>query len=222
MKRKSLQMFNDSDINIQKILKLDLITMNDLEKLSEQEKESLSEILSEKINSLKGIERDKFLEKIDAITDSETRNQLWESNHISITWAISNLTQENGRMPTQIEIANKSGLSRQTIQKHFKEFSSNPYFIDYFNQMKFMSHKVIGKLLKCALQGDIKASRLFLEVTGQLNKDQGKATYIENQNNYLQINNTRLTEEAIKNLPHEKLLQIEELINSKEINSKVP
>ena len=46
-------------------------------------------IVTEKFNSLKGVERDTFLLKIDALCDEETKNQLWESNHNKITAVIS-------------------------------------------------------------------------------------------------------------------------------------
>ncbi len=120
-------------------------------------------------------------------------------------------------LPSKSYLEKETKLSRPTIDKHLKEFASNPHYLDYTNQMKFMFHKVVSRLLASALQGDVKASRLLFEMTGQFNKDQGVATYIKNQNNYLQINKTILTEEFLKKLPLEKILQIEELINSNKI-----
>jgi len=69
-------------------------------------------------------------------------------------------------------------------------------------------------LLNSALQGDVKASRLYLEAIGHFKQNQPNKTYIKNQNNYLQINNTILTEETLSRLPQEKLLQIENLVKS--------
>ena len=115
--KKGLQKFTETETKINKILSLEQITAKDLEHLSEKENTRLMEILTERFNKLKGAERDKFYKKIEPITGDTTKNQLWEYNHNQITWAISTLMQEYGRMPTKTEIATKTELSRQTIHK---------------------------------------------------------------------------------------------------------
>ena len=124
--KKSLQKFTQTEAKINKALSLEQITLKDLEQFSENESNRLMEILTEKFNKLKGKERDNFYEKIEPITSESTKNQIWESNHNQITYAISTLMQEYGRMPTKTEIAIKAELSRQTIHKHLKE---SPYLL---------------------------------------------------------------------------------------------
>ncbi len=80
-----------------------------------------------------------------AITPNETKNQIWERNHNQITWAISVLMQEYGRMPTTAEIVNKSELSRQTIHKHLKDYATDPKFLEITEQFKIYVFKSIGK-----------------------------------------------------------------------------
>ena len=126
--QKSLQKFTESKIN--KILSLEQITPKDLEPLSKAERTRLIEILNERLKKLRGTERDKFFKKIELVMCETTKNQLWEFNHNKITWAISTLMQDCGRMPTKSEIADKTELSRQTVNKHLKEYASHPQYLE--------------------------------------------------------------------------------------------
>jgi hypothetical protein len=147
-KRKTgLQKFTETDAKIKKALSLEQITHKDLEDFSEKESDSLMELLTEKFNELKGAERDRFYQKIEPITGEGTKNQIWESNHNQITWAISALMQEYGRMPTNTEIAIKTELSRQTVHKHIKEYKTHSLFLETREQFEFLSSKVYLRFL---------------------------------------------------------------------------
>lgn len=200
-KQKSLQKFTDKESKISKILSLEKILLSDVEQLSEVENKRLNEILTEKFNNLKGVERDKFYKKIEAITTETTKNQLWESNHIQITWAISTLMQEYGRMPSKTEIATKTELSRQTIHKHLSEYAHHPQFLEQQEQFNFMCSKVLARVFYFAVNGDMAAAKLFLNFQMQINKKpQVINNVIEKQNNFIQVNQTVLSQEAIKQL----------------------
>jgi hypothetical protein len=59
------------------------------------------------------------------------------------------------------------------------------------------------------MDGDMKAANLFLNAIGQT----GKAnTNIQNQNNYIQINGTVLSQETIKHLKPDQLNLIESIL----------
>ncbi len=183
------------------------------------------------MNELEGHDLDKFWQKIEAITDEDTKNGLWESNHIKITGAISNLIGEKNRMPSKSEIAAKIGLSRQTVHKHLKEYDSHPLYLGQIKQLQIMTAGILAKLYYFALQGDVKAAKLFLDATGNLNHS-SNPMFIQNQNNYIQINGIVLSPESIKLLSPEQLTQIENIVKtvlprpeSKALsnqNSKVP
>jgi len=212
---KGLQKFTEIEAKIKEILSLEQITYSDLEKLSNPEKDRLNEILAEKINKLKGTEMDKFYKKIESITPDSTKNQLWESNHNQITWAISNLMQEYGRMPTKTEIATKTELSRQTIHKHINEYTNHPQYLGQIEQFRFMTSKVLAKVFQFAVNGDIGAAKLYFNVMGFMNKEQApNNTLIQNQNNYIQINGTILNQETIKHLNAEQLNTIETILKT--------
>jgi predicted transcriptional regulator len=218
--RKTLQKFTDSEARINKVLSIEQITPKDLEPLSDTEKSRLMEILTEQINELKGEERDKFYKKIEPIVSNTTKNQLWEYNHNQITWAISTLMQEYGRMPTKTEIATKVDLSRQTVHKHLKEYTNHPQYLGQIEQFRFMTSKVLAKVFQFAVNGDIGAAKLYFNVMDFLNKGQTpNNTLIQNQNNYIQINGTVLSQEAIKYLNPEQLNAIETILKTASIEN---
>lgn len=209
--KKNLQKLTDEKIN--NILKLSRITPEHLSQLNEIEKSELLHILNDKFNSLIGAERDSFYLKIEQICDEETKNQLWESNHNKITAAISVLIEEYGRMPSKVEIAKKTELSRQTIHKHLKEYKTHPLFLGQMEQFRFMSSKLLAKVFQYAINGDIAAAKLYFSVIGYSNAGQQQnSTMIQNQNNYIQINGTVLSQETIQQLDAEQLNSIEKVL----------
>lgn len=213
--KKDLQKFTESEAKIQKLLSLEQITPSDYELLSEPERDRLMEILTEEFNKLKGIERDKFYHKFEPITSDSTKNQLWESNHIKITWAISAFMQDYGRMPTKTEIADKTELSRQTVHKHLKEYTNHPLYLGQIEQFRFMTSKVLAKVFQFAINGDTAAAKLYFNIMGYSNNGQAPInTLVQNQNNYIQINGTVLSQETIKNLNPEQLNTIETILKT--------
>lgn len=213
--KKSLQKLTETEAKINKILSLEQITPKDLEPLSETEITHLMKILSEKFNKLKGTERDEFYKKVELITSNTTKNQLWESNHVKITWAISTLMQEYGRMPTKIDIAAKTELSRQTIHKHLKEYKNHPQYLGQIEQFRFMTSKVLARVFQFAVNGDTGAAKLYFNLVGFMNNEQTpNNTLIQNQNNYIQINGTVLSQETIKHLNPDQLNTIENILKT--------
>ena len=211
--KKSLQKFTETKIN--KVLSLEQITPKDLEQLSEKENARLIEIFTETFNKLTGTERDEFYNKIEPVTSETTKNQLWEHNHAQITWAISTLMQELGRIPTKTEIATKTELSRQTIHKHLKEYANHPMYLMELESFRFMTSKVLAKVFNYAVNGDTGAAKLYFNVMGFMNNKQAQNnTLIQNQNNFIQINGTVLSQETIKSLTPEQLNTIETILKT--------
>ena len=212
--KNSLQKFTEMESKISEMLSLDQITPNDTEDLNESEEQRLSDILTEKFNNLKGIERDKFLKKIEPILGESTKNELWEYNHSQITWAISILMQEKGRMPSKTDIAAKTELSRQTINKHFKYYSTHPEFLGQIEQFRFMTSKVLAKVFQFAVNGDMRAAKLYLTTFGSHNEHIPSNTLIQNQNNFIQINGTVISQEAVMYLNPDQLNIIETILKT--------
>lgn len=213
--KKGLQKLTETEDKITQLLNLEQVTPKDFDELSDLEKDRFVEILTERFNNLKGVERDKFYKKFEPIATQGTKNQIWEYNHNQITLAISTLMQEYGRMPTTMEIAQKAGLSRQTIHKHLKEYKNHILYLNQVEQFRFMASKVLAKVFQFAVNGDIGAAKLYFNVMGFLNNGQpSNHTLIQKQNNYIQINGTVLSQDAIKHLDPEQLNMIETILKT--------
>lgn len=211
-KIKGLQKLTETEIKMNILLAQETITLEDISKnLIGIEKDEFLKLVTEKFNSTKGNDRDLFYKKIEPFTDQSTKNQLWQYNHNRITWAISVLIQEYGRMPTNEEIAIKTEISRQTVHKHLKEYAKDVRYLEIVEQFKFMSSKVLAKVFSFAVQGDVKAAKLYLQVVGNCFSPMSSNT-INTQNNYLQINQMRLSQETIKELTPEQVNEIEKIL----------
>jgi hypothetical protein len=122
--------------------------------------------------------------------------------------------RNNGVMPNKSAIARETGLSRQTVAKHFAAYKRHPEYTAEMEQFKFMAPNVLASVFKHALNGDIKAARLYFQMVGATNSQSRTCGIINEQNNYIQINNTILSQENLKQLSAEQLSQIENIISN--------
>ncbi len=217
--KKDLQRFTKFEIKKRTILALQVITKKDLEIFNKAERIRFFEDVTNILDSLKGNKRDEFLKQIEQLLGQETKNQIWEYNHNNISIAISSLIDEFGRMPSKVDIASRTGLSRVTIDKHLKEYSNNPIYIQEIEQFKFMTSKVLTKVFSFAMEGNISACRLYLETLG-VSEIKNEKPQVNNQNNFIQINGLTINQQQIMQLKPEQLIQIENIVNciSKKIN----
>jgi predicted transcriptional regulator len=215
-KEKSLQKLTDKESRVQALLKQERITLEDIrEQFPKEERTDVLQLLFTTFSELKGEEQDLFYQKIEDIVLPEGKNRLWEYNHNQITWAIATLMQEGGRMPTGHEIAKKAGLSRQTVHKHLKEYTKDERYLEKAEQFRFMSSKVLARVYTFAVNGDMRAARLYFDVVGNLGKPpSGPSAFTNTQNNYIQVNQIRLSQQTIEQLSEEQLNQIEAMLNT--------
>ena len=209
-----------TDEKINALLAREKITIADIGDLNEQERWLFEEKLSEILEQSKGVERDSLLEKIEPIMRASTKSDIWERNHMVISTAIANFMRQNAVMPTKSDIAQQTGLSRQTIAKHFKEYKTQPEFAAEMEQFKFMSHKILANVFKHASNGDMRAAKLYFEMVGAIDKQ--PAATVTAQNNYIQINTTILSQENLKSLTAAQLQQIENIVTNKACEVPLP
>ncbi|WP_419868715.1 winged helix-turn-helix domain-containing protein [Chryseobacterium sp. CT-SW4] len=218
---KGLQKLTESENKLNAVLALERITPEDIKDLTREERNKLGEILTHKLNILTDDEKAKLYDQVVEIMDPRTKNEIWEFNHINMMWGISALIQEKGRMPNKTEIANKIGISRQTVHKHLKEYKESPYYKDFQAQFEIMHSKIMTTVFQLAVKGDIKACRLYLECIGGLkgssSGNSSNNTLVQNQNNYIQINGMVLSQETVKNLNPEQLNTIEGILKTIEV-----
>ena len=118
-------------------------------------------------------------------------------------------------MPSKTELASHTGLSRPTIHKHLKDYASHPQYMEQVEQFRFMTSKVLAKVFRFAVNGDIQAAKLYFTMVGSMNNGAAQNnTLIQNQNNYIQINGTVLSQESIKSLNPEQLNTIETILKT--------
>lgn len=198
-------------VKVDNLLAQQRITEKDIEDLNDLERNYLAEIATQTLQQLKGKERDNFLNKIEPVMPAHAKNRVWEYNHYVITSAISKTMREHGYMPSKSDIAEQTGLSRQTIAKHLIEYKTQPGYKAEIEQFKFMTPKLLANVFKLACNGDTRAARLYFEMVGAINKQQAN-TIVNERNNYIQINNTILSQENLRHLSTEQLNQIENII----------
>ena len=212
-KTTGLQKLTESQALFNSLMLRDSIKDGGFQEAKTAVKWGVIQLITDKLNNLTGHELDKFIEKFNPLIIEDLKNQLWEKNHVIITQAISNHLSHYNFMPTKSQIAEATGISRQTIHKHLIEYNSHPLFIERAEQFKFMGERVMSRVLESALSGDTKAARLYFDMLGQSKKHVTSATQIKNQNNYIQINGTKLNQEQITLLTTEQRNQIESILS---------
>jgi hypothetical protein len=207
METKGLQKLTDMRSKFDRILSREKVTHDDTTGFNDEEKVEFEKYLNEKLNSSNTTQRDILITRVDSILSITSKNQLWESNHIVITQFIYNYIIEYGAMPTTSRISENTGLSRQTIHKHIKEFRNHSVYLDQLDKYQYMTQKLLAKMFQFAMKGDVKAGKIYLEYMSNISSPP-----IKNQNNYIQINNRIISQDVIKNLTPEQIISIESVL----------
>ena len=101
------------------------------------------------------------------------------------------------------------------MYNHWKGYATHPMFLEHAEQFRFLRSRLFAKIYQFALKGEIKAAKLYFDIIGNnLNSQPASNTLIENQNNYIQINGTVLSQENIKLLSSDQLKAIENMLKT--------
>lgn len=134
------------------------------------------------------------------------RRDRWYINDSIIKNYINKQLLEYSYLPNNTDISKATGLSRVTIDKHIKENGASIYKTDEIDKYKMLNNNAINRLYKIGMnENNLKALKMFIDYTG----DPKKTTI---NNNYIQINNTRIDSLLIEQLPYDTRNQIEALI----------
>jgi hypothetical protein len=210
----------DYEAKVMSLLSLERIMPQDIEHFVDEERRLFMSFITLQLDELKGAKRDKFYDKVEPLVSATTKNELWENNRTQIMRAIAKLMEERGRMPTKTEIANYTELSRQTVHKHLKEYASNPQYFEQMERFRFMAPDVLAKVYQYAVKGDSGAAKLFLNVTGFLNSQNSIGPSVQHHTNFIQINNTAISQETIRRLSPEQLNNIETILRTAPTKAK--
>lgn len=135
-----------------------------------------------------------------------TLRHAYEYNHVMIMATIQERMFEHNAFPTVTAISQDTNLSRVTVYKHLKNFDTSNYRSLERQKIKLMRDRILTSLFENAINEDnIQAAVTYLKFT------EAKAIP-QNNKNYIQINNFRISEEVLMLLPENKLIEIEALI----------
>lgn len=220
--KKSLQKLTDADplTTLEEAMLIKMLDGGNLERpqvkalfkeLFDTEPQLFTACINKALNVLAVGDRDLFIERYGWVFGEDYKNILWQNNHNQIIAAISNLTLQHNRFPSLREMESETGLSRQTISKHIKEYFGSEHYQHKKDEYILMRERVLAKVFKLCLEGDVKAAKVFLMATEHMEKP---VTQIRNQqNNFIQFNGTTISGEQLAQLPLDRQQQIQDIIS---------
>ena len=198
--------------HLEEIIATSKITPETFERLEEHEHAELTKLLRQKMEKANN-EYIRLSNIMGASLQLSGNRIAWENNHQKITQAIYTALCTNGQMPTQNYIAEITGFSMQTVNKHLSEGEDASVYAEHIRNFSAKAPHVLTRIVKAATSRDnsVPAMRLYFEL---LEKFQGKGqlSIPGTQHNYIQINNTIVKQEALQQLHPEQLKQIEEMM----------
>lgn len=124
----------------------------------------------------------------------------WEQTHTAVLETIRLYLKQTGRLPTKTEIAEQTGLSRPTVYAHLKQYQGTTEFRNILGSYQFMAPVIIDTILTNALNGDLRAAKIFLD---SLNKIDSWKIPIEQYEPAIRIDELEVTQDAIDSLSAE-------------------
>ena len=153
----------------------------------------------------------------DEKAEAWARNATYEYNHTIIATNIHNYLMNNRTFPTIHHIANETGLSRTTIYRHLQDGLKTDYNSLVKGKLEYMATHALEKLYLIGIQdNNAGALKSYIELSGAINKQP-----TTNVNNYIQINNLRISRDEFDQLPNETIIEIEKIISETLENTRI-
>ncbi|WP_027064558.1 hypothetical protein [Maribacter sp. Hel_I_7] len=144
------------------------------------------------------------------------RNSTYEMHHYLISRCIHNHILEYGSFPPSSLVIKELGLSRMTVYRHLKDGLKSEFNSLLKGKLKFMAANALSKLYLIGVKdNNASALKSFIELSGGIEKEPST-----NINNYIQINNLKISKDEFEQLPFETIEQIEKLISNNIKNEK--
>ncbi|HLP22035.1 MAG TPA: hypothetical protein VK174_17095 [Chitinophagales bacterium] len=180
----------------------------------DSEKERLKEILESRLQLLRDTQAD-LQWKYSVLIGCNSNELQHESNRQRVQRAMKDLFTRNGTVPTQVQVAQATGLSRPTVSKHISELMNSR--IELAQQYSYMGKEVLDMVLeKAVTQKDIAAARLYLQEMARL-KENEPLQVVEQ----LHAGGVAITQQMVNELGPEDLEQLQRIF-SKEAIAEVP
>lgn len=134
------------------------------------------------------------------------KRSLYQFNHSSILVVMHRGILENNIMPTITNIASETELSRTTVHKHLNDLKENGFDSEIRIQQKALVEQAITTLYKIGIRdSNPTALKYFIQFAEP-------STRVKTINNYIQINNVKITQGDIKILPDNIKEKLEDLL----------
>lgn len=135
----------------------------------------------------------------------------WYVNDSKIAAHIYSYINDHGFMPANTQISQVTGLSRQTVDKHLKEREFSIIQDEELQKFKAMNSHALTALYRIGISNkDVKALKAYIDLTKDIMQPSGGCRITNN--NYIQFNSITLSQENIKRLKPEHILQIEGIL----------
>lgn len=147
-----------------------------IQTLTEDEREEYSQMLYGKLSQTEQ-QNDALMLKICDMGHIPANELVRERNHRKIQMAIHRLLNKYGQMPNKTQIAEVTGLSRQTIHKHMEEYVNTTS--NLAQEYAIMVPQVMNKVLQNALRNnDMRAAKMYLDTTKDLMQQPARPSYV--------------------------------------------
>jgi hypothetical protein len=187
----------------------------DLEAMEETGRAEFAKLLNEAIEEVNR-EHTRLIDLMGQTMRMPTKQLQWESNHLKISKTIAMGLAQTGQAPNQTQIAALTGLSRKTVQQHVAQGNDTSIFTEHLQQYTMMAPRVMDVALNKAINGeDIRAVKVYFDILEKMQGPNALNIYTTH-NNYIQINNHVISQEALGRLSEEQLKQIVEMVRVKE------
>ena len=163
----------------------------------------------------------------DDVKPNANRRQVWTVNHGNIMLAITKSLEENGAMPSVVQIAEELKLSRVTVTRHLKYFERDEYLSVHRQKWKIATERVLLKLSQYVFSRytnateSTRAAAVYLKFADKFLHPVDSKPDTGATNNFIQINNVYINQTTIQSLPEEKRRLIESIILNSEINGQL-
>lgn len=145
-----------------------------------------------KLLSLRGEEYNQLYAEIESSLNETGKSILWNNNAMIIKQEIVKFAREGGQgMPTATTLALKTKLSRTTIVKHLKEMYSGEVEEERISQHKHLLDVILTNIGRRALAGDLKCTKLYVEMVVKLMERDALKSYFQNQQNNFYLNGSK-------------------------------
>ncbi len=99
-----------------------------------------------------------------AETPDEKRRADWRANHLLIERSIMYLMHKNGRPATNIEIAERTGLSERAVRYHLENVDLDQLFSHVIKSYAPLADEIMMSVVKSARNGTNRAQQLYFEI----------------------------------------------------------